>query len=258
IYRGPPGVRLFAYPNVERQLAEQLHAVLLGHAPSAARAEDMLFVAALRTDVSAHVLHDAEHRHFDLLEHAQALARIEQRDVLRGRDDHGAAQGHALRKRELRVAGTGRHVDDQIIEIAPLRRFEELHERLRHHGPAPDHGLLLIDEKTDGHYFHAVRRRRNHRTLVRARRALLAEAHHHGLARAVDIRIQETDRGAFLREREREVCRRRRLADAAFPRGNRDDVANALNALEILFDGPGRDFPAHLDIDFADPVDLLH
>src|SRR5690606_28752307 len=120
--RGPPGVRLFAYPNVERQLAAQLHAVLLGPAPSAARADDMLFVAALRTDVSAHVLHDAEHRHFDLLEHAQALARIEQRDVLRGRDDHGAAQGHALRKRELRVAGTGWHVDDQIIEIAPLRR----------------------------------------------------------------------------------------------------------------------------------------
>ena len=56
------------------------------------------------------------------------------------------------------VAGAGRHVDDQVVELAPVRVAEQLHQRLRHHRPAPHHRLLLVDQKADRHHLDAVAR----------------------------------------------------------------------------------------------------
>src|SRR5512138_2582767 len=47
---------LLANPDVERQLGEQRNAVLLRHAPAAARAENVLLMAAFRAHMRAHVL----------------------------------------------------------------------------------------------------------------------------------------------------------------------------------------------------------
>jgi hypothetical protein len=47
--------------------------------------------------------------------------------------------GTFLRQRQLRVAGSGRHVDHQIIDILPVGLLEQLLERLGDHRPAPDH-----------------------------------------------------------------------------------------------------------------------
>ena len=71
------------------------------HPLAAAFAEDAFFVAAVRADMQAHVLDHAEHRDADLLEHLQALARIDQRDVLRRGDDHRAGDRHVLRQGQL-------------------------------------------------------------------------------------------------------------------------------------------------------------
>ena len=65
--------------------------------------------------------------------------------------------GHALRERQLDVAGARRHVDDQIVELAPARLAEELGERLGDHRSAPRHGLLGVDHEADRHDFDAVR-----------------------------------------------------------------------------------------------------
>ena len=117
---GLPRVGLLANANVEWKRAEVLDVVFLGHALAAALAEDVLGVAALGTHVQRHVLDDAEDRDADLLEHLQALARVEQRDVLRRGDDHGAGDRDLLREREVDVAGSGRQVDDQVVEVAPV------------------------------------------------------------------------------------------------------------------------------------------
>ena len=69
--------------------------------------------------MGAHIFHQAEDRHADFLEHAQAFAGVEQGDVLRGGDDDGAGDRHFLRQGELNVAGAGGHVDDQIVQIVP-------------------------------------------------------------------------------------------------------------------------------------------
>src|SRR4051812_1397654 len=101
-------IGFFADLRVERQLAEQLHVVLLGHALAAASTEDVLDVAAVRTDVQAHVLDDAEHGHRDLLEHLETLARIGQGDVLRRGHNDRAGDRYTLSQGELNVPRTGR------------------------------------------------------------------------------------------------------------------------------------------------------
>ena len=58
-HRGRAAVGLFAHARVERQLAEQLDAVLLRHARAAAGAEQVLDMAAVAAHVHAHVLDDA-------------------------------------------------------------------------------------------------------------------------------------------------------------------------------------------------------
>jgi hypothetical protein len=69
--------------EMERDLAQERHAELVGFLAGAAMAEDLRALAALGAEEVAHVLDDAEHRHRDLAEHAQSLAGIDQGDVLR-------------------------------------------------------------------------------------------------------------------------------------------------------------------------------
>src|SRR5713226_2161114 len=90
--------------------------------------EDMFLVTALGADVGAHVLHDPEDGNADFLEHLEALACVDERDVLGRGDDHHPGDRHFLRERELDVTGAGRHVDDEVIDVLPAGVLEELLE----------------------------------------------------------------------------------------------------------------------------------
>src|SRR5688572_21550389 len=146
--------------------------------------------------VGAHVFHDPEDRDGHLLEHLQTLPRVEQCDVLRCRDDHGTAYGHPLRQGQLDVPGARRHVDDQIVELAPVCFTQELGEGLGHHRAAPDHRLLFLDQEPDRHRAQAVGCERLEPLAVARDRPLAGQPQHPGLAWAVDIRIKQPDPGA--------------------------------------------------------------
>ena len=92
-----------------------------------------------------HVLHDAENRHFHFLEHLQALARIEQGNVLRRGDDHRTGYRHLLGKGKLDITGARWHVDDQIVEILPTGLVQQLVQRGGDHRSTPNHGGLFVD-----------------------------------------------------------------------------------------------------------------
>jgi hypothetical protein len=192
----------------------------------------VLLVTALGADVDAHVLDDAEDGDIHLLEHLQALARVDQRDVLWRGDDHGAGHRHLLRQRQLDVAGARRHVDDQVIEIAPVGLAEQLVERLGHHRTAPDHRRLDIDHEADRHRLQAVGLQRLHALAVVRLRLLAGQAQHLRLRRAIDVGIQNTDTGAFLGQRQGQIDRRRALADAALAGGHGNDVLDARHQLD--------------------------
>ena len=64
--------------------------------------------------------------------------------------------GMSCDQRELRVAGAGRQVDDQVVELAPGDVLQELLEQLVHHRAAPDHRPAALDEEADRDDRHAV------------------------------------------------------------------------------------------------------
>ena len=85
----------------------------------AAAAERVGDLAAMRADVARHILDEAEHRHVHLAEQVDRPRRVDQRQVLRGRDDHRAGRPRFLDQRQLHVAGAGRQVDDQHARVSP-------------------------------------------------------------------------------------------------------------------------------------------
>jgi hypothetical protein len=101
-----------------------------------------------------------------------------------------------LRQGQLDVPGTGRHVDDQVVDVVPVGLAQQLLERLRRHRPAPDHRVVLLDQKTDRHHLDAVVLHRLHRLAVSRFRPAF-DAHHHRLARAVDVGVEDADLGAL-------------------------------------------------------------
>src|SRR5215472_13180643 len=137
--------------DVERHLAEKLGAEPFGLMTGAAVTEDLAAAAAVRTQEIAHVLDDAEHRHVDLLEHVEPLAGVQERNVLRGRDNDRPGERHLLRHRQLRIASPRRHVDDHDVEPTPIDFAQHLLQGAHHHRPAPDHRRVLGDEKPHRH-----------------------------------------------------------------------------------------------------------
>ena len=78
-------------------------------------------LSATVADEGRHVLDDAENGRFHALEHVDALARIEQGDILRCCDDHSTVGvlddfGH----REWLVPGSRRRVHHQVVQFTPL------------------------------------------------------------------------------------------------------------------------------------------
>jgi hypothetical protein len=226
-------VGLLADAQVQRQRAEQRHAVLLGDALAAALAEDVLGVAAVAAHVHRHVLDDAQYRHLHLLEHAQRAARVQQRDVLRRGDDDRGGDRHALRQRELDVARARRQVDHQVIEVLPQRGGEQLLQVLGGHRPAPDRRRVLAEEQADRDRLHAVRLHRCDVLVVRAL-GLAGQAEHHRDAGAVDVGVEHADLAALGGQRERQVHRGGGLAHAALAGGDGDDVAHFRQRGEVL------------------------
>ena len=148
------------------------------------------------------------------------------------------------------VAGSGRQVDDQVVDVAPVGVPQELLERLRHHRAPPDHGSVDVDEKPDRHRLHAVGLERFERLAVLGF-GPAGDAKHGRLRGPIDIRVEHAHLRALGGERQREVHRRRRLADAAFAAGNRDDVLDARYQFDAALNRMRRDLVTDVDRDLA-------
>src|SRR5688572_6190622 len=141
---GDTGVSADRDRRVEGDRAEKGHVQLLRRALASAVLEDLLAMPAFRAEKVGRVLDDPEHRYVDLLKHRKALPRVDERDVLRGRDDDRARQVDLLRQGELRVSRAGRQVDDEKVELAPRHVLQKLLHGLHHHRAPPDDALLHV------------------------------------------------------------------------------------------------------------------
>ena len=93
-------------------------------------------------------------------------------------------------------------------------------------GPAPDDGLPLGHEELDRDHLDAVALERRD-LVVRAGLGLALDAHHQRHVGPGDVRIEQADRCAGLRERNGQVDGDRALPHAALARGDRDRVLDA-------------------------------
>ena len=222
-----PVVGALAQRRLERHLAEQRDAELLGEAGAAALAEGRGVLAAAGARVARHVLDDADERLADLLHHRGRALGDALRGGLRRRDDDRLGARHQLPEREPDVARARRHVDDEVVELAPVHVGEELLERAVQHRAAPDDRALLLEEEADRHHAQVVGDRRDDHA-VEADRALL-DAEHAGHRPAVDVGVDDADLAAEVAQREREVDRERRLADAALAGGDGDHAGAGID-----------------------------
>ena len=114
-------------------------------------AEDRV-ARAVGRDELAHVLDHAEHLEVRAAGHV-GDARRDLLRALRGRgDDEHLGLRQQAGQRHLDVAGAGRHVDEQVVEVAPAHVDEELLERLGEDQAAPhERGVLVVDEQAHRH-----------------------------------------------------------------------------------------------------------
>ena len=190
--------------------------------------EDVRFMSAMWADEYAHVLDNAEHGNLRFLEHRDALARIDQRDVLRCGHDDRAFEGNTLRDGELRVAGSRWHIDHKNVQRRPGDVVHHLGERRLHHRPAPDHRRVFGDEKSDGHRLDAELLDGLKLVAVAFRFVGDVEQARHG--GAVDVGVEQPDFQAQLCQSQRQIDRDGGFADAALAAGDRDHARHAFNA----------------------------
>src|SRR5690349_11582405 len=85
-----PRIGAGTYLRIKRHLAEERPTKAPSLLARSAMTKYLMTLAAFAANEIAHILDDAENRHADLAKHSETLAGIDQRQILRRRDDHGA------------------------------------------------------------------------------------------------------------------------------------------------------------------------
>ena len=129
------GVGQLGHPGLERDAAEQRRADLFGQPLAAARGEQLEPAAGLGIDERAHVLDHADHRHptrsnISAPRSASPTAISCGVVTMTAPGDLGG-----LHQGELRVAGAGRKIDDEVVELAPVHILQELGTNFMMIGP---------------------------------------------------------------------------------------------------------------------------
>ena len=184
-----PGIAGLSNFREKRDVAEKGNTLAPGFFLAAAASKNIDALALRRSKV-AHVFHDSENGNIHFAEHGDAFSNDAKRGFLGRGDDDPAVKRHGLAEGQLRVSGSGRKVDEQEVQLAPLDAGNELLDGFDNHGAAPDDRLLVFQQETHAHEFDAVILRRDE-FFVGAEAGPLADAHHQGNAGAVDIAVKK-------------------------------------------------------------------
>ena len=160
-----------------------------------------------------------------LAEHLHPFFGVQQRNIL-GRGHHnGPRHRYLLRQGQLDITGSRRHIHDQIIQILPQGLLQQLLQGTAGHGPPPHHGRVFGGEITHGVGLQAQSRHR-HKELILLYPGAGTRRHtqHQGLARAINIRIQNTHPCPIRRQGQRQVDRGSGLTHPAFAGGHGNNI----------------------------------
>jgi len=162
---------------------------------------------------------------YDIYEHVHRFARVFERHIGRRGDDDGAGHRGVLDERKLHIAGSGRKIDHQIIEIAPVDAAQKLLDHAVKHGTAPYQRFVAGAEEAHRHQLDAIILQRLD-SFADGRRWLIA-AHHQRHVGAVDVRVEQADFAAHPGQCDGEVHGDRSLADPSFAASHGDQIPHA-------------------------------
>ena len=105
-----------------------------------------------------HIVDYTQHGYIDfgLAEHGDAFAGVGQGNFLWSGDHYGARDAQCLHQREVDVARARGHVDEEVVELAPVGLLDELAQGGGGHRAAPEHSLVAVYQQPDGEEFDAV------------------------------------------------------------------------------------------------------
>ena len=174
----------------------------------------------------AHVLDHAEHLQIRAPGHVGNPDGDSLGGQGRGGHDQQLGAGQEAAERHLDVAGTGGHVDDEVVELAPADVGEELLEGLGEHQAPPHERLgLVVDQEAHAHDLELPVADGDvvGTDLASVGRTQAAgDAEHAGDAEAPDVGVQHAHAQAPRRHRRGQVDRDARLAHPALAAGHRD------------------------------------
>ena len=252
----PAGVAARGQVRDDGHLEQVRDAVVVAYPLTAALAEGLVSLPVVAVEV-AHVLDDGDARNAQLAEHAHALLHVDERQFLRRGDHDGGGDGQHLADGELHVARARGHVDDQVVQVAPRGGGQHLVDETGHHGPAHDRGALTGEPERHDADALVLRRRDGSRLFVHLQHRLL-RGRHRGKRRAEDVGVEDPNLGAHHPQRVREVHGRRGLSHAPLARGHRDDVPDALQALDGVGHVIGHGLRGHVDVARLGPLQRRH
>ena len=160
------------------------------------------------------------------LGHAYGLGHDHGDKLLRRGDDHDAVHRQGLEDRQGHVARSGRHVDEQIVDIFPHDVRPELLDGAGDDRAAPDDGVGLVrEQEVDGHDLDAGAGAVGIQEVLAAHGAAVdAEGLRDG--RAGDVGIEHGRLMAAALHLAGEQARHEALADAALAGHDGDDLAD--------------------------------
>ena len=228
------GVDLCRDLRVHGNARPGIDALVLGDGLDLGLAKDLVARAAVRALVVGHVLDERDHGDVHMVGHADGLLDDHVDEHLRGSCHDDALERELLEDGHGDVAGSRRHVDEQVVELAPVDVAVELGEDAVEHRATPQEGLRLVGRQhVGGDDLDAGLgdRGREHAALVNRRRLVDAERTRDRGAR--DVAVEDADGMAATTQLAGEQRGGQGFADTAFARCDGDNLVN----LGALVDG---------------------
>lgn len=201
---GAAFIATFTNGEFDRNLGEEGDTEAFRFMLAAAFAENVVDVAIVRADEVAHVFNEAQNGDVDFGEHGSGLAGIDEGNFLRGGDDDGAVERDGLNNGELDIAGAGREIEDEVVEVIPSDLAEELLGVAGGDGTADDDGSVIAEEEAHGDELEAVVFDRDD-LLGLVLHGVLRCSHHESDGGTVEVAVAKADAGTGLGKGDGEI-----------------------------------------------------
>mmetsp|Transcript_12160 Transcript_12160/g.15885 ORF Transcript_12160/g.15885 Transcript_12160/m.15885 type:complete len:232 (-) Transcript_12160:63-758(-) len=177
-----------------------------------------------------HIFYNCHTRYIHTIEHFNASFHIHKTQLLRSRHNHSSCHIQLLTQSQLNIPRTRRHVQNQIIQLTPMRQPKKLIQQLRHHRPTHNSTAFIHKPKT--HQLHiSMTQRSNLRT--HKLNIFTIRRHHSRQRRTVHIHIKYPNLGTQLRKSKRQIHRRRTFSYATLTTTHRNNIRHLIQTRSL-------------------------